>query len=223
MQTPDALLDSDQAEDQPVPNDNPSLSPNETDPNPYSVIQQHDLPNSTEHLWQVDPVPGEPLFELRDNYLRFVRPTIPEERAREAADAISKIFDQNPKVAWEFLEAREPSFKWIADIRERQLHDSADADPRPLRHYVTIGAKRLVRHLNLLIHKFATGNPPKTEDFLQVQMCATSLRYINDLVRRPHRRRSGPKPKIPANAPRPRGRPRKRSIIKSPDEINAGD
>jgi len=61
-QIPDALHGSDQVEHQPVQNDNSSLAHNETNANPHSVIQQDDLPNSTGHLWQVDPVPGEPLF-----------------------------------------------------------------------------------------------------------------------------------------------------------------
>src|SRR5205823_964632 len=122
------------------------------------VAQDENLPVTADHIWQVAPMPGEELFEYNEEFRTYrVEKHIPEERFRPLAETIARIFHENPKLAWEFLDVQQPSAKRIAEIRKSELLEAADTDPRPLRHYVIIGAKKLMRRLNRLIDKSMTN------------------------------------------------------------------
>src|SRR5207248_2964834 len=105
-------------------------------------------------------------------------------------ETIARIFHENPKLAWEFLDVQQPSAERIAEIRKSELLEAADTDPRPLRQYVIIGAKKLMRRLNRLIDKSMTNTrAPLTPQFLELQMAGTTLRYIDDIGRRQRRKK----------------------------------
>lgn len=153
--------------------------------NPFGVPQNEQFPTDVEHPFDLKAVPGEQLYYILINNLWNTGPaTAPEGHNIEFAKAISAFFRDNPHIYWEYLDVENPSVEAIKKLRGEELMKSADIDPRPLHHYVTIGAKRLIRHVNCVIDRFGSRMEPRNDELMRLQMAALTLRYIDDITRK---------------------------------------
>lgn len=144
-------------------------------------------------------------------------PAAPDEKCTEIAESIHRYFKANPNVNDAFLDHYTNTSEALCALRHRELQQCADRDPRPLRHYIVVMSKQILRAA--MVHlETITRYGVKKDDFAKLQGLALLLKYIDDCSRKRRTVRSAVrKPADPSKPKRPRGRPRKPRLEDSND------